>query len=73
MTFRKLQPAGTIAASAAPAYLGISRSRFYVYAARPDFPQAVRLSRKAVFYRMADLDAWGAAWLAPASAEEAEA
>ena len=42
----------------AAAILSISRKHLYALAARPDFPERIRVSDRVVAWRVADLEAW---------------
>ena len=42
----------------AAAILSISRKHLYALAARPDFPERIRVSDRVVGWRVADLEAW---------------
>ena len=42
----------------AAAMLSISRKHLYALAARPDFPERIRVSDRVVAWRVADLEAW---------------
>lgn len=42
----------------AAALLGVARRTVYELRARPDFPKPIALARRAVRYRVADLEAW---------------
>ena len=42
----------------AAAIMSISRKHLYALAARPDFPERIRVSDRVVAWRVADLEAW---------------
>ena len=42
----------------AAAILSISRKHLYALAARPDFPERIRVSDRVVAWRVTDLEAW---------------
>ena len=42
----------------AAAILSISRKHLYTLAARPDFPERIRVSDRVVAWRVCDLEAW---------------
>ena len=42
----------------AAAMLSISRKHLYALAARPDFPERIRVSDRVVAWRVTDLEAW---------------
>ena len=53
----------------AAAMLGISRKHLYALANRPDFPERVRISDRAVAWRVSDLERWIATKSEPLSAQ----
>ena len=42
----------------AAAIMSISRKHLYALAARPDFPERIRVSDRVVAWRVSDLEAW---------------
>ena len=42
----------------AAAIMSISRKHLYALAARPDFPERIRVSDRVVAWRVTDLEAW---------------
>ena len=53
----------------AAAILSISRKHLYALAARPDFPERIRISDRVVGWRVSDLEQWIASKSAPLSAQ----